>query len=345
MTSRRKLVLTGTVAILIFATVISFVAFSSLRNKEGASGAMCSLRLLQSVQLKGLSGRLDHMAVDTKANRLFLAALANNSLIVVDLVSGTVFRSIRNLSEPQDVLYVPDTSTVYVSNGGSGLLEALDSSSFSRTGTISFPSDPDNLRYDASSKLLFVGYGLGGIGVVNTTTGRIEEKIELVGHPESFQLEASGPRIFVNVPTGSYVAVIDRTTSSVVSRWPIPNATGNFAMALDENHHRLFIGTRDPPQLVIMDTNSGNVITQVRISQDPDDIFYDALNGCIYVAAGQGYVDIIKQLDSNRYIVVESQATSAGARTALFVPEQNRLYVAAPRTNDTDAKILVYGLS
>ena len=343
---RKKGVLVATVGILTALLAIAYLSVSLPRGAQTTtSNRSCSLQLLQSIPLKNIVGRLDHLAVDLTQKKLFLAAFANNSLISASLVSGTVIKSIGNLSQPQGVLLVPGSSTVYLSNGGDGSLDAFDSNSLSIIRRISFSSDPDNLRYDSGSKLLYVGYGAGGIAVVNTSSGRIIKTVGLIGHPESFQLEVSGPRIFVNVPAGSYVAVLDRNTSSIVSRWLIPNARGNYAMALDERDHRLFISTREPPQLVVMDTDSGNIITRIVTPQDPDDIYYDVSNGCIYVAEGQGFISIIKQVDSNHYSEAENLPTSRGARTALLVPELSRLYLAAPSTNTTQAEIRVYEVS
>ncbi len=334
-------------AVALVAFLIGVAYFAGLLSQIGfpSSRAACQLHLVQTLPLPGAVGRIDHMATDTNSNRMFVAALGNDSVAVIDLQEGKVIHIIRGLSEPQGVVFVPRTGTLYVSNGGDGHVNSFDSSSYKLTWSVEFSSDADNIRFDSGLDELFVGYGQGGIGVVNASSGQIIATIPLVGHPESFQLASSENLIYVNIPASNYVAVINRTTNSVTYKWPIINASSNFAMALDEENHRLFIGTRTPAEVIVLDTKTGNVIARVAVPANPDDIYYDSSNGCIFVSSGLGSLGIIRQVDPDHYVSVGVLPTSLGARTSLLVPEQNRLYVAAPSSDTAPARILVFGLS
>jgi DNA-binding beta-propeller fold protein YncE len=274
-----------------------------------------------------------------------VATLGNDSLGVIDLSSGKLVHSITGLSRPQGVSFIPGLDKIYVSNAGDGTVDVFNGSSYQLIKAILLTSDADNMRYDATSKLVYVGYGDGGIALINATSDNEVGHFDLPGHPESFQLENPGPRIFVNIPSaGSYVAVIDRSTNSTVSQWAVAGGSENFPMALDEGHHRLYVGLRAPAELVVLDTDSGKVITTVSVPQDPDDIFYDSNNGCVYVSSGQGFIAVIKQVGQDHYESLGSIPTSSGSRTSLLVPELNRLYVAVPQSGGGGAEILVYQL-
>ena len=203
--------------------------------------------------------------------------------------------------------------------------------------------------YDPNSKFVYVGYGEGSLVIINATNYNIVGNIPLTGHPESFQIEgekeSSGQkqRIFINVPQSNSIEVVDDSQKHTVSKtWTITNAQNNFPMALDEPDHRLFVGTRDPPKLMVFDTNSGKVVSVLDIANDADDIFYDVTTKRIYVSCGEGFVNIFQQQDADHYNAIVSVPTAQGARTSLLVPELHRFYVAVPHIPNQEAKILVY---
>jgi hypothetical protein len=165
---------------------------------------------------------------------------------------------------------------------------------------------------------------------------------KLPGHPESCQFERSGSRVFVNVPTADQIAVVDRRAMKVVDTWTVVGAKSNFPMALDEANHRLFVGCRRPAKMLVYDTASSKQIASFDIDGDTDDLFYDAARKRLYVSGGEGYVDVFQEQDANRLQRVARVATAAGARTSLFVPEQNRLYLAVPHRGSQKAEIRVY---
>jgi DNA-binding beta-propeller fold protein YncE len=300
------------------------------------------LRAVQTIALPNVEGRIDHLAVDLQSQRLFLAALGNNTLEVMDLKAGKVVHSVKGLREPQGVAFIPDAKAVYVANGGDGNCEAFATDSLAPLRNAKFSGDADNLRYDATTKLLYVGYGDGAMGVFEALTGKIVGDIKLPAHPEAFTVEQSGSRIFVNIPKAKQVAVIDRNKRAVVAHWSVTQAAANYPMALDEAHHRLFIGCRQPARVLVLDTDTGKVLAQMECAGDTDDVFYDAKNRRIYVSGGEGFISVFAQLDADKYQPVAKIPTAPGARTSLFVPALGRLYLAVPHRGKQSAEVRVY---
>jgi DNA-binding beta-propeller fold protein YncE len=348
-----------------FRTQSSIVnGISSSYSKEPSSlkevPSQSFFRLVQTIPIPNVNGRIDHMDIDVKGQKLFVAEIENNSLDIIDLKASKRINSIGNglLNEPQGVIYIPELNKIFVSNGQDGSVDIFDAKSFGFIKKIKLPSDDaDNIRYDSSNKLVYVGYGEGALGIINVTNGNIVGNIQVGAHPESFQIEKEKEeqqnesssvqqRIFVNVPTyDSKVVVIESKKKHMVptTTWPIINAYGNFPMALDQVDHRLFVGTREPPKLMVFDTNSGKVVSILDIAKDPDDIFYDAAKKRVYVSCGEGFINIFQQQqDSDHYNPIGGIATASGARTSLFVPELNRIYVAVPHTGNQQSEILVY---
>ena len=329
--------------------------------------SLLPLVLLEKIPLLNVNGRIDHMDIDIKNHRLFVAELENNSVDILDLHNnGKRLKTITDgIVEPQGIAFVPKLDKLFVSNGGDGKVNIFNATTYRLIDSIDFHNDADNIRYDNISKLIYVGYGQGNIGIINVTNDNLLKEIQLPAHPESFQIEINYAslsnklplngaygRIFVNTPDDNSISIIN-TTSDAVSKWHLlqDNIHGNFPMALDQANHRLFVGTRDPPKLVVFDTNSsysgsGKIISKVNIDSDPDDIFYDSLNKIIYISCGEGFIDVFKQQDANHYSLIGKIPTKAGARTSLFVPELKRIYLAVPNfnaNNSSNASILVYG--
>jgi DNA-binding beta-propeller fold protein YncE len=300
------------------------------------------LRLMQTIALPNVEGRIDHMAVDVKRQRLFIAALGNDTVEVLDLRSGRNIRSIRGFHEPQGIGFIPEFDKIFIANGKSGACDILDGASFNGTKSVKFVDDADNVRYDAAAHRVYVGYGSGGLGIINAETGDHLGAIKLEGHPESFQLEKSGRRIFVNIPEAQKIAVVDREKGAVTSTWPTAGAAANFPMALDETRHRLFVGFRKPAKLFVVDTESGKIVANLDSPGDADDIFYDEARGQIYISGGDGFISVVQQQDADHYKTVAKISTAPGARTSFWVPELNRLYVAVPHRGAQRAEVRVY---
>jgi DNA-binding beta-propeller fold protein YncE len=250
--------------------------------------------------------------------------------------------SITGLGSPQGILYTRDPDRLFVANDKGGILKIFEGKSFEPLGEVNFKDDADNVRYDDATKKVYVGFGSGGLAVVSAPNGKQIGSIKLSAHPEAFELEKNGRRIFVNVPNSRHVAVIDRDKGEVIARWQTDLAFGNFPMALDEANHRLFVGCRLPSKLVVLNTDSGNVVAKIDISSDPDEVFYDSKHHRIYTICGAGKINILNQIDPNPYAVSTKIDTTDGARTGLFVPERHVLFVAIPHRGSQDAEIRKY---
>jgi DNA-binding beta-propeller fold protein YncE len=300
------------------------------------------LKLKQTIPLSGVEGRIDHFAFDPAGERLFVCALGNNAVEVLDLRKGDRIHSITGLGAPQGVAYVPELDRVFVANEKGGICRIYDGKSFQVVGELNFKDDADNVRYHEATKKIYVGFGSGGIAIINALNGKQVGAIELSAHPEAFALEKQGKRIFVNVPDARHVAVIDREKGEVINKWGTDLAFGNFPMALDEANHRLFIACRFPSNLVVLNTESGDVVAKLGISGDPDEVFYDNKRHRIYVICGAGKIDIMEQADPNTYTASTKVSTAGGARTGLFIPERDTLVVAVPHRGSQQAEIRCY---
>jgi DNA-binding beta-propeller fold protein YncE len=299
-------------------------------------------KLKQTIPLPGVEGRIDHFAFDPSGQRLFVCALGNNSVEVLDLRKAQRIHSITGLGAPQGVGYAPEENRLLVANDKGGICKIYDGKSFQAIGELNLGDDADNVRYNETRKRFYVGFGSGGIAVVNAPDGKQVGSIKLSAHPEAFQLEKNGGRIFVNVPNARHVAVIDRDKGKVVATWKTDLAFANFPMALDEANHRLFVGCRLPAKLVVLDTNSGEVVAKVDISGDTDDVFYDGKRHRIYVICGAGKIDVIEQTEPGTYKTLTKFDTADGARTGLFIPERDSLFVAVPHRGSQQAEIRCY---
>lgn len=310
----------------------------------GGAAAQPPLELVATIPLPNVKGRIDHFAVDVKGERLFVAALGNDTVEVLDVAANRHLRSLSGFGEPQGAAYAPESNRLYVANGTANRVDILDGASLSPLKRIDRLDDADNVRYDSAARTVIVGYGRGALRLLNAESAEALGDIRLAGHPESFQLDAAARRIYVNVPTAQQVAVVDLEKGAVSATWPVRAARSNFPMALDAGHKRLFIGARSPAVLLVYDTDAGNMVTKVSIGGDTDDLFYDGQRRRLYVICGEGRVDVLRQDTPDRYIQEASIKTAARARTGLFVPDHARLYVAAPAEGSSPARILVFNV-
>ncbi len=300
------------------------------------------LNLIQTIPLTGVQGRFDHFAIDAAGNRLFVAALGNNTLEVVDLTTGQRIRSLSGMAKPTGVLYLRESNQLLVANGDDGTLKILSGTDFKLHQNLAALADADNLRIDPKTKLAWLGYGEGALAIIEPANVSLVATVKLPAHPESFQLEASSRRLYVNLPDATKIAVIDREKHAVIETWPMEKFRANFPMALDEPNHRLFIGCRQPARLVVLDSRTGKAVTDLAISGDVDDLFLNGKRKQIYLTCGEGFVDIISQLSPDKYEQRAKIATSPGARTGYFSTELDRLYLAVPVHGTQSAEIRVY---
>jgi DNA-binding beta-propeller fold protein YncE len=324
---------------LVLAVVLTTVAGGRLAAAESAGGA---LELQQTIALPGIEGRIDHLDYDSAGERLFVCALGNNSVEVVDLRKGERVHSISGLGAPQGLAYIAELNRLFVANDKGGLCQFYDAKSWQLLSTVTFEDDADNVRYDAATKQIYVGFGDGGIGVINASDGKRGSSIKLAAHPEAFVLEKQGRRIFVNVPKAGQVAVIDRDKGEVIATWKPGGASANFPIAIDEASHRLFVGCRNPAKLIVLNTDTGAAVASLDISGDADDVFYDAKRHHLYAICGEGHINVINQENADRYKRIAKIPTAVGARTGFFNSERDDLFVALPDRGLQRAEIRRY---
>jgi DNA-binding beta-propeller fold protein YncE len=298
------------------------------------------LTLETRIPLGDIAGRIDHMAIDLKRRRLFVAELGNNTLGIVDLAAGKVTQTLAGFSEPQGVGYEPTTDTVYVTNAGDGSVRVLRGNTLAPLPGIDLADDADNVRLDARRRRVLVGYGDGGIAAIDPTTRAKVAEFPLNGHPESFQIDETGDRIFVNVPRRGEIVTID-LASGAMGSISTGGMRSNFPMALDPDAHRVLTVFRNPPLLIALATADGKAVSQMETCGDADDVFVDRKRHRIYITCGAGAIDVIEP-QGDGYRRVGQLPTAPSARTALFVPELDRLYVAVANTGSSPASVWVF---
>ena len=298
------------------------------------------LQLESKIPLGAVRGRIDHMAIDVARRRLLVAELGNDSVGVVDVKEGKTAHTIDGLAEPQGVGYVPSTDTIYVANARDGSVRLFHGADYTPAGRIDLGSDADNVRLDAAADRVLVGYGGGAIAAINATQQKKFGDVALPAHPESFQIAAGLDKVFVNVPGAHAIAVLNGLTGSKTEIWPVREG-GNFPMALDKANGRVLIVSRSQPKLSVRAANDGAVIATVDTCGDSDDLFVDAKRDRVYISCGAGFVDVFEAKGAH-YERTAHIATMAGARTSLFVPELDRLYLAVRAGSATEAAIWVF---
>ena len=302
------------------------------------------LQLIKSILLPEVNGRIDHLDVNLKDQFLYVAALGNNTLEVVDLNAGRVLHSIKGLDEPQGVGYIPQTREILIANGGSGDCYFYNSRSFEKTGTIHLGSDADDVRYDSAAKKIYVGYGNGGIAIIDAETRKQIADIKLPAHPESFQIDKKLNLLFVNLPDAHMIGVVDLRKSILVSKWVRETPSANFPMALDTVHHRVFVGYRHPASLLVFDGITGKEISNQPMAGDADDLYYDQIKSTIFVSGGDGSIFVFQETDKNTFKQIVRLPTRSGARTSLLVPALNLFVLAARAASGNPAGLLIYKL-
>lgn len=303
--------------------------------------AQTPLVLETKIPLGPVSGRIDHLAIDLKRQRLFVAELGSDSLGVIDLPARKVLSRIAGLNEPQGVGYEPSTDSVYVGNAGDGSVLVLHGEDLSPLGRIDLGDDADNIRIDAARNHVLVGYGKGALAVIDPATRTKVGDIPLKAHPESFQIDETGARVFVNEPDARLIEVVDLVKAEVSGAFPTEANRSNFPMAIDREGHRLLVVFRSPVRLLVMSTTDGSVLASLDTCGDADDVFVDAQRRRVYVSCGAGLVDVFEERTGS-YQQIDKIGTAPGARTSLFVPEMDRLFVAVRAAGGEPAAIWVF---
>jgi hypothetical protein len=290
-----------------------------------------SLKPVQTIPLRGPATRLDHLALDGKHSRLFVANMANSSMDVVDLKAGKLLKQIPGQKGIQGIAYAPDLDRIFVGNEAGGVCNVFDGRDYTPLKRFKFADDADNVRYQAGKRRVYVAHAEDSLAVIDADKLEVLRDIKVPGQAESFQLEKEHPRLYLNVPSAKAVVVIDTDRAKVIGRYPLTLAAANYPMALDEPHRRIFVGCRQPGSIVVLDSDTGKEVAQVAIPGDTDDVWFDGRRRRLYASCGEGYLAVVRQADPDHYQLLEKIATAKLARTCLFDPETGRLYLVVPR--------------
>ena len=327
------------------ATLGTAIAALAVGGQAQTPGS--SLTSLKAIPLPGITGKLDHFAIDLAGHRLFAAATGNHSVEVIDLASGKVAQSITGLGKPHGLAWVESTASLYVADGSLAELRVYSGTPFKLAGTIKLSDDADDMVFDGAHHLLYVGHGGGSaaapgrVAVVDTATFTLIANLPVATHPEALDLDAAGRRIFANIADSGEVAVIDGATNTVVAQWKLAKAADNVPMAYDGAHQRLYVACRTPATLLALDAASGAELARASTGEGADDLFYDAALGRVYVISGAGEVDAF-DVSGATIKTIGVTRTAPGAKTALFVPSQSALYVGVPSAGAKAAEIRIY---
>jgi len=308
------------------------------------------LKLVKSIPLPNVEGRIDHMGFDSKGHRLFIAALVNNTLEVVDVNQDKKLQSMSGFSKPQGVYYVPKLKKVFVANGNDGTCKVLGGNPLTVRTSIPLSLGADQMDFDPEASRIYVGHGgkdagkeYGEIAVIDAATDKHVGDIKTAVHPGGFALEKGRGRMFVTLPESNETVVVDRKTQEVTASWPLPPDTQQpVALALDEANHRLMVGTRKPPRVVVYDTDTGKTVAETETVGVLDGLYFNAKHKQVYASGGEGFLVVYRQNDPDHYEQTARIPTSYLARTSLYVPELDRLYVALPKNDKNGAEIRVY---
>jgi DNA-binding beta-propeller fold protein YncE len=334
----------------VLGTVLLFAVAMPASFRATAPAAV-ALKLETSMALPGFTGDFDHFAVDEKGGRLFLAGEDHKTLEVFDTKANRRIKSITGFGAPHAIFYLPESDRILVTDGDKGLLRILRGKDYSEEAHVEGLAGADSARLDTATGTLYVITGGKDVRLdhsfvvaVNLRTNEKAGELRIESnHVEGLALEGSSSRMFINLTDKHAVAVVDRKAMKEIARWPILTQADNSPMAYDEPHHRLLVVCRKPGTLLVMDSDSGKVITQLPAAERSDDIAFDAANGRIYVPGGDGRIFVFKQNSADHYELLAKVTSEPGAKTCLLVPSLARFYVAvSPGDTKAAAKVLVY---
>ncbi|HEX4021717.1 MAG TPA: hypothetical protein VHX63_11260 [Acidobacteriaceae bacterium] len=325
------------------AIVLSFLCGFAARAQTDPP-----LKLQQTIALPGVTGKFDHFSIDLTTDTLFAAVAGNHTVEVVDLKAGKVLQTITGLGKPHGLAWVPETHRLYVADGTLAQLKVYQGSPLHTTGTLKLSDDADDMVYNPKNKMLYVGHGGSNaanparIAIVNTKDFALTADLPVAAHPEALDLDVQGQRIFTNIADAAQVAVINGKTHIIDATWKLTGVSDNVPMAYEAEQQVLFVACRKPAVLLALDANTGKEIARLPVHADADDLFYDANLHRVYVITGAGAVDVYA-IDSGKHLrSLGSIHTESGAKTGLFVPSRNALYVGVPGSASEPAQIRVY---
>lgn len=336
--------------------VALFLALGLCLAPQSPAQEKLPLRLLQTISVPGVTRKWDHFSVDLKGQRLFATSEEEPAVEVFDLKTNKQLRTLTNFREPHNVLVFPELNELFVVDGEASEIKILKYGSYDLTGRVALTIDADPVAYDPATKYLYVVNGGREahtpyclISIVDTRSGKkLADMMLDTNRLESMAIENSGSRLFVNMTGANKIGVVDRNKREVVATWPITAGQENVPMQYDETRHRLFVVTRKPSKLVVVNTETGKEVTSLPVADYADDLAYDAAHHRLYVACGglqgaPGAISVVEQRDADTYQVIATIPTKPGAKTARLASELNRYYVGVPGTAKAAApEILVF---
>jgi DNA-binding beta-propeller fold protein YncE len=331
---KQKIILIATafLGLLLFVTLsFRYVETKTLLKKE------------QTIDMPGVNGRIDHMQYDVAGQKLFVCALGNSSVEIADTKQNKITGEIKNLQSPQGIVFIPELKKIFVACGGDGYVHVFNSENYRRLDSVYVGNDADNVRYDSISKRIYVGSD-NGMTIINLSDLKIFKTIELEGHPESFQIDYLQRKMFVNVPDANEIEVINLKNNVVTERWSLMDSKENFPMVVDENAHRVFVACRHPSKIVVMDSQTGSLLSAVGCAGDADDLFYDQVSKQLIVSCGEGYVDVFNEKADNIFSQADHVNSRIMARTSFYVPSEKKFFLAVPAGLIEGAEIRTYTL-
>ena len=306
-------------------------ALAALLAASAAPAADPSLELVQTIVSKGKAGKLDHLALDAKRQRVFLANKANNTLDVLDLKEGKLLKQLTGQSGVQGLVYAPDVDRVFAALGTGGLLNVFDGENYKTLKTIKFKDDADNVRYNAATGLVYVAHAEKSLGVVDAKTYALKTDIKLPSDAESFVLESGRPRLYILCPDAGEVAVIDTDKNEITGHYAVAKTGDLTSIALDESAHRLYVAGGKNPAVVVLDSETGKELGSAPIPGGVDDLHLDAKRKRLYASCGEGFLAVLNVTDADHVVAGDKIATAEGAKTSFFDADAGRLYVGVPR--------------
>ena len=330
------------VVVLVAALSITVLARGAAPVVPAPAAAGTALTAVKTVDLGALKGKIDHLALDSKTGRLFVAASGSNAVVVADVQGGKVIHVIADVPGPEGIVAM-GPGKIAVACAGDGSCRIFDADSYQMLKSVDLKADADIIRYDPAADRLWVTHKGGVLSLIDPEQGKVLADIDVGGKLEAMSLEAKSSRLFINVASAHSVAVIDRRKNAVASTWAMEGATSNYTMALDEANGRLFVGCRKPAKVVVLDTATGKKVAEADCAGDTDDLFYDAANKRIYVSGGAGAVTVIEQVDADHYKSLDQVPTGPKARTSLLAGQT--YYVVVPAGKSGKAELRVYQVS
>jgi len=329
-----------------FVAMVCGVVSAGIQGQEKAP-----LKQVAAIPLPGLKdGDFDHFAPDVDGHRLFLTAEENDKVQVLDTNSNTLIHTIEDTKAPHAILFRKDLKKLFIVEGDASAVKVYDSESYKPIGEIKVSIDADSIAYDAETNYLYVVNGgreahtpYSLISVIDTNKSKKLRDIKIdSNHVEAIVLEKSGPRMFLNITGKNAVGVMDRNKPALAATWTLPAGdTANVAMALDEANRRLFVVTRKPGKLVVLNSDNGKLIADLPAVEFVDDMSYDAQHKRLYLAGDQ-FVDVFEQKDADHYVLLARIPGSFRAKTGILVPELNRYYLAVPHHENKEAEVRAY---